>query len=99
VYLIIWEFEPEPARVAEFEAAYGSQGDWARLFGRSPEYLGTELLRDTGRPSRYLTIDRWASTEGFDEFRGRFNREYNQLDSACGALTRRETLIGRFAIP
>lgn len=99
MYVVIWEFEPEPARVAEFEQAYGAQGEWARLFGNSTQYLGTELLRDSARPARYLTIDRWASREGFEEFCGRYQREYDLLDRTCDQLTRREILVGRFHFP
>jgi heme-degrading monooxygenase HmoA len=99
MFVIIWEFEPHPGRVADFEEAYGPTGEWARLFGNSPQYLGTELLRDATRGSRYLTVDRWASREGFENFCSEHQKAYDTLDRVCDALTRREVLIGRFHFP
>jgi heme-degrading monooxygenase HmoA len=58
-YATLWEFTVAAARQAEFEAHYGPDGTWARLFSRADGYLGTELLRDRADPLRYLTIDRW----------------------------------------
>ena len=47
------------AHRAEFEAAYGPTGDWARLFARSGGFRGTELMRaDDGS---YLTLDVWRA--------------------------------------
>src|SRR5438093_9481658 len=71
-YLILWEFRPRPGKEPEFETAYGPGGDWARLFRRSGEYLGTHLLRDVGDPCRYFTLDR-TSRGAFEDFR-RFHR-------------------------
>ena len=42
--MIVWRFEVAADRRAEFERAYGSTGDWAQLFARSPDYLGTSIL-------------------------------------------------------
>ena len=44
--VIVWEFRVQPGQAAGFERAYAPEGDWARLFRRSPAYRGTELLRD-----------------------------------------------------
>jgi len=64
-------------------------------FGRSsseasPNYQGTELLRDAYIPGSYLTIDRWASEEDFRAFRKDHDPEYESLDRTCDALTSRE---------
>lgn len=99
MFVVIWEFEPLPAKVAEFEDHYGPGGQWARLFQGSPQYLGTELLRDAARGNRYLTIDRWASLEAFDQFLVDHKAAYEQLDQRCDAFTKRELLIGRFHFP
>ena len=58
---IVWEFLISKESRLEFESIYGPGGPWAELFRQSPNYLGTELLRDLSRPGRYLTIDRWTS--------------------------------------
>jgi heme-degrading monooxygenase HmoA len=68
-HVIVWEFRVRAGHEAVFEAVYGAGGDWARLFAKSPDHRGTELLRDASTPGRYLTIDRWASAEAFGEFR------------------------------
>ncbi len=43
-YIVVWEFQVKTECEAEFVAAYGPDGEWARLFMRSPEFLGVELL-------------------------------------------------------
>ena len=88
VYVIVWEFEPQAGKEREFERAYGSDGEWARLFARSPEYQGTELLHGaSGRT--YLTVDRWASEEAFTAFQDRYRGDYEALDRRSEALTGR----------
>ncbi len=94
--VVIWEFEAQPDRLADFEAAYAGDGPWAHLFARSSGYLGSQLLRDAERPGRYLTIDRWTSREAFDAFSTRWRAEYAAMDAEYGRLTLRETQIGRF---
>ncbi len=98
MFVVIWQFEIEEDKVAEFEAAYGPQGAWARLFGSSDKYLGTELLRDAYVPGGYLTIDRWASEDDFRAFRRDHDQAYETLDRACDALTARETRIGAYSV-
>jgi heme-degrading monooxygenase HmoA len=97
MFVIVWQFDIVEEQVAAFEASYGPQGSWATLFGRSPEYLGTELLRDAYVPGRYVTIDRWRSEDAFRAFRARHDADYEALDRACDALTAAETRIGAFA--
>src|SRR3712207_298567 len=61
VYEIFWEYEVRPERVAAFEGLYGADGEWVRLFRQADGYVETLLFRDTDRPTRYLTVDRWRS--------------------------------------
>lgn len=95
MHLIIWAFTARPGRELEFERAYASDGEWSRLFARSPEYRGTELLRHSAGRG-YLTIDRWSSRTAYEEFRSRWQPEYEALDHYCTDLTEREALVGRF---
>ena len=94
MFVVVWQFEIAEEKVAAFEAAYGPEGDWAKLFRRSPEYLGTELLRDAYVAGSYLTIDRWKSEEAFREFRKDHDAAYWDLDRACDGLTQREMRVG-----
>jgi heme-degrading monooxygenase HmoA len=95
-HLILWEFRPRSGREKEFEAAYCPSGDWARLFRQSADYLGSELLRDRGDPSRYLTVDRWTSREAFEDFRRSHAFEYESLDQRCSSLSEREAPLGSY---
>jgi heme-degrading monooxygenase HmoA len=98
MFVIVWQFDIAEEKIAQFEAAYGSDGAWAQLFLRSPEYQGTELLRDAYVPGRYLTIDRWTSEEAFRGFRKDHDADYESLDRTCDALTRHETRIGAYMV-
>ncbi len=93
---IVWEFAVPAANRARFEAAYGPDGDWARLFRHAAEFIGTELLRDSERKGVYLTIDRWASASALDRFKQDFNADYQRLDAALEGLASRETRLGLY---
>jgi heme-degrading monooxygenase HmoA len=96
MFVVVWQFEVAEEKIAAFEAAYGAEGAWAKLFGSSPEYRGTELLRDAYIPGGYLTIDRWTSEEAFRAFRKEHDAEYEVLDRTCDALTSSERRVGAF---
>jgi heme-degrading monooxygenase HmoA len=96
VFVIIWSFQPRPERVSEFEIAYGPEGVWARLFRKSPHYLGTELLRTVDGSGRYLTIDRWQSRAAYETFCAEHGDEYQAVDRACESITLTEEQLGEF---
>ncbi|MFZ1084823.1 MAG: antibiotic biosynthesis monooxygenase [Terracidiphilus sp.] len=98
MFIIIWQFEIAEEKQAAFEAAYSPEGAWAQLFAASPEYRGTELLRDAYIPGAYLTIDRWTSEEAFRAFRKEHDQAYEALDRTCDALTSSETRIGAYTV-
>jgi heme-degrading monooxygenase HmoA len=98
MFVVVWQFEIVEEKITAFEAAYGSEGAWAKLFRTSPNYLGTELLRDAYIPGSYLTIDRWSSEQDFRAFRKEHDPDYESLDRSCDALTSRETRIGAYTI-
>lgn len=98
MFVVVWRFEVAEEKIQPFEAAYGPDGAWARLFRASPKYLGTELLRDAYVPGGYLTIDRWASEDDFRAFRKDHDLEYEDLDRSCDHLTSRETRIGAYKV-
>jgi heme-degrading monooxygenase HmoA len=98
MFVVVWQFEIAEDKIAGFEAAYGPEGAWAKLFRTSPSYLGTELLHDAYIPGSYLTIDRWASEADFRAFRKQHDQDYEVLDRACDSLTSRETRIGAYTV-
>ena len=93
MYLIVWEFTVPPEHHAGFIAKYRGDGEWARLFGHSPKWKGTELLRHADEPGHFLTIDRWESKEAWESFRASYAAEYLALDLACAGLTTDERQI------
>ena len=98
-FAYVWEFHVAPEHVGNFERVYGPDGDWAQLFRRHVGYVRTDLLRDTARTGRYLTIDYWNSQAARDDFRRRFNREFEALDARCGQWTLSEAHLGDFTLP
>jgi heme-degrading monooxygenase HmoA len=97
-FLVIWEFTVREDKETVFEQAYGPDGEWARLFRRDPAYAGTELVRDSKRKRKYLTLDYWASQEAYDAFRERHLAEYKAIDAKCEAMTESEREIGRYGM-
>jgi len=96
VYAVVWEYEVRPGRVADFEALYGADGGWARLFRRADGYVETRLFHDTAQPMLYLTIDRWHSRAAYEAFLQKAGPAYAALDRRGDALTVRERHIGAF---
>lgn len=95
-YEIIWEFRVPPHRHADFEAAYGGQGEWARLFAKADGFIEVKLLKCSEQEGRYLTIDRWVSRAAFEAFQMRFSHAYRALDEFLEGMAATETRIGAF---
>lgn len=57
-----------PEMQCEFEAAYGPEGEWGRLFQKDAAFVRTALVRDPNKPGRYLTLDFWTSREAYENF-------------------------------
>ena len=95
-YVYIWEFEVGPESEDRFLDFYGPHGVWAKLFAKADGYVGTLLLCDQARPTRYLTVDRWVSERAFQAFRAQFQVEYDELDRACEPFTTHEASLGSY---
>ena len=93
MHRIDWEFRPDPARLPEFLAIYGPDGDWAALFRRAPGFVGTSLETVPGRPGWYRTVDRWETAGHHVAFLKEFGAEYRALDARCERLTLEERKI------
>jgi heme-degrading monooxygenase HmoA len=83
----LWEYDVRPGSVAAFVAAYGPDGEWARLFAGAEGYLGTELFCSTSTATRFLTVDRWSSAQNWAAFVGRARSAYDELDKQLEPLT------------
>lgn len=86
MYVRVWLYHVPTSSVPAFIAAYGSDGDWARLFRRGPGYLGTRLLRDTEAEETFLTVDRWTDEAAWLGFSAAWRAEYKALDAALDDL-------------
>jgi quinol monooxygenase YgiN len=97
VIQIVWVFEALPDRLADFEKAYGVNGQWVQLFRRGEGYVETDLLRDSETPNRFLVFDKWRDLASFESFRRQYQAAYDELDRQCEELTLVETKIGMFS--
>jgi hypothetical protein len=96
-WTIVWIFHVKLAKQRVFRRIYGPGGDWARLFAKDQNYMGTELLRDSTNTRCYLTVDRWTSRAAYHNFKKQHRKEFAALDARCEALTVREIKIGEFS--
>ena len=90
MFVRVWEYEVPGDQAAAFTAAYAADGPWAELFARADGFLGTELYRDTARPDRFLTIDRWQNEEAWRSFLRAFAPAYEALDVQLEGLAAAE---------
>jgi heme-degrading monooxygenase HmoA len=95
-FVAIWQFDIHPSLRSAFERAYGSDGEWAALFRRSPDYVRTDLLRDPAQPDRYLTLDYWQTQAAWVAFHSAYRVEYDALDARYSQFTTSEVHIGSF---
>jgi hypothetical protein len=96
-YIVVWEYQVKAECQAEFVAAYGPDGEWARLFHRSAEFVGVELLGSVGNAARFFTLDHWCSQAAMDEFLASNATAYDVLDRRFTGLTVWERRIGGFS--
>ncbi len=97
-FAYIWQYKVDDVHKTDFLAAYDSSGTWAQLFLRDKTYIETILLVDDSNPERYVTIDYWTSKAARDDFRSRYQSEFNELDRRCEQLTLKEDFIGDFVV-
>jgi heme-degrading monooxygenase HmoA len=96
MYVIIWEYQVRADGMTVFRESYSPTGAWAKLFQKSKGYLGTELLSDEEHPHRFMTIDRWTSSQEYAAFHAEWKDEYAKLDAECEGLTEAEMLVGKW---
>ena len=76
---VVRQYEVKEAFREMFELAYGPGGAWSRLFGSSPGYRGTVLLRDAHHPHRYLSVDSWEAEDLHQAFLMEHSDEYSSM--------------------
>jgi hypothetical protein len=96
--VIVREFVVAEGREEDFKKIFGLEGIWSELLRRSAEYLGTDCRLEAETERRYWVLDYWLSHEGFEDFRRRYQPEYEKFSRliASEGLVERETLLGSF---
>ena len=96
--MIVREFVVALGRDEDFKKVFGSDGIWPELLRRSAEYLGTDCRLEAETERRYRVLDYWLSHESFEDFRQRYQPEYEKFSRliASEGLVERETLLGSF---
>lgn len=92
MYSIVWRYEVGPGEARAFEAAYGPEGDWARLFRQAHGFRGVELFH--GASGTYLTLDHWDNEAAFQAFQAAHGEAYAALDARFAPLSRGQTRLG-----
>lgn len=87
----VWEYEVVADLAAEFESAYGADGDWAQLFATEPGFLGTRLYQSVAAAERFLTVDLFTDIAAWQRLRQDQRDAYERLDARTAHLTSRET--------
>lgn len=86
-----WRFVVPSENEARFVAAYGSDGDWSRLFGEADGFVKVELWRD--EDGSFITADHWRDRADFGRFQRDFCERYRTLDAELEGLASDETFI------
>ena len=93
-HLRLWRFVVPSENEARFVAAYGPDGDWARLFAEARGFVRVDLWR--GEDGSFLTADHWQSRAEFDDFQANLGARYHALDAELEGLASEEIFIGAF---
>ena len=96
--MIVREFVVAEGREEDFKKVFGSEGIWSELLRRSAEYLKTDCRLEAAAERRYRVLDYWLSHESFEDFRQKYQLEYEKFSRliASEGLVERETLLGSF---
>jgi hypothetical protein len=96
--VIAREFVVAEGREEDFRKIFGPEGIWFELLRRSAEYVGTDCRLEAEAERRFRILDYWLSHESFEDFRRRYQLEYEKFSRliASEGLVERETLLGSF---
>lgn len=95
VFYVVWRFDVDSGKAADFEKAYSRSGPWFTFFEKCDDFLGLELIKNKD-DSSYLVIDKWISASAYEDFRKDNEAEYNQLNEQHKGLYKSEERLGVF---
>ena len=85
-------------RRADFEVAFGLGGTWTRLLYDVEGYLATEVWCEDPKSRQYRGRDFWAWHRDFENFRSRFQSEYEHFENwlVSERLIEKEEFLGAY---
>ncbi|MFT5641994.1 MAG: heme-degrading monooxygenase HmoA [Cyclobacteriaceae bacterium] len=92
----VWKYTVKEATKSEFEEEYGRQGTWFKLFEKTDNYMGLELLHSHTASQQYILIDRWTSREDYESFTTENREENDALSKRFSYLIENEENDGTF---
>jgi hypothetical protein len=90
MFKTIWQYQINLAFTKDFTENYKTDGNWAQLFKKSPNYLKTDFFKLEDKEDIFLTIDYWQNENSFKVFKINFKLEYDLLDKKCEKFTLEE---------
>ena len=66
---IMWQFDVKNGRETEFEQVHGVEGEWTTMNRHTRSYLGSSVLHDQSRSSRYIVIEYWSEMLVYEQHR------------------------------
>jgi len=95
MYYLVWSYEVDPPKRAQFELEYSRAGAWFRFYEPCGDYLGHELIKNT-KSGNYLLIDKWLDKASYEEFVKSNLMEYDALNRKSRDLYDTEELLGTY---
>jgi quinol monooxygenase YgiN len=95
VVAVVWQFQVQPGKSAEFERFYGADGDWTRLSRRSRSFLGSSFLKDLAS-ERYLLIEYWSEMVVYEKHRVTNEAEVRRLEAERRGFVAQADAFGVF---
>ena len=85
-------------RRADFEVVFGTSGIWKRLLCEADGYLATEVWCENPESRQYRVRDFWAWHRNFENFRSRFQSEYERFGNLIlsDGLIEKEQFLGAY---
>lgn len=90
---VIWELKVKFKEREKFEKFYDPKGEYVKFFGKSAEYLGTEVLESGEGDGIFLVIDEWSTEEAYNEFVKNHKADCDLLEQKAKSASRTKKRI------
>ena len=95
---LVWQFEIEPGKTAEFEKFFGAGGPWAEIARRDRAYLGASFIRNLGDPIQYMLTEYWSEIVVYQRHHHLFESDFVLLEEQRAALVKSVIPLGVFQV-